>query len=103
MRCDVDDRIHREYVTSLIEGKHDSVNQGADAAKPAAEGQNGAAPATPVDPNALPADQQPVPAHELRERLNLFDDAAPKPAAPGAAAPAPTAPPAAAPAPAPKQ
>ena len=51
----------------------------------------------------LPADQQPVPAHELRERLNLFDDAAPKPAAPGTAAPAPTAPPAAAPAPAPKQ
>ena len=27
------------------------------------------------------ADQQPVPAHELRERLNLFDDAAPKPPA----------------------
>jgi chemotaxis protein MotB len=77
--------------------------QGADPAKPAVEGENGAAPATPVDPNALPADQQPVPAHELRERLNLFDDAAPKPAAPAGAAPAPTAPPATAPAPASKQ
>jgi chemotaxis protein MotB len=52
----------------------------------------------------LPADQQPVPAHELRERLNLFDDAAPKPTAPGSAAPAPApAAPATAPAPAPKQ
>ena len=49
------------------------------------QGAPGEAPATPsgaaVDPNALPADQQPVPAHELRERLNLFDDAAPKPPA----------------------
>ena len=48
------------------------------------QGSPGEAPAaTPgaaADPNALPADQQPVPAHELRERLNLFDDAAPKPA-----------------------
>ncbi|KGU85643.1 flagellar motor protein MotB [Pseudomonas mediterranea] len=47
------------------------------------EGAPGEAPATPpgaaADPNALPTDQQPVPAHELRERLNLFDDAAPKP------------------------
>jgi chemotaxis protein MotB len=77
--------------------------QGADAAKPADQGQNGAAPATPVDPNALPADQQPVPAHELRERLNLFDDAAPKPPEPGSAAPAPAAPPATVPAPTPKQ
>src|SRR5690606_22026166 len=63
--------------------------QGPEAAKPADQGQNGAAPAAPVDPNALPADKQPVPAHELRERLNLFDDAAPKPAEPGGAAPAP--------------
>jgi len=75
-------------------------SQGADPAKPADQGQNGAAPATPVDPNALPADQQPVPAHELRERLNLFDDAAPKPAEPGSAAPPPAT---TAPAPAPKQ
>jgi chemotaxis protein MotB len=47
------------------------------------QGAPGEVPATPgaaVDPNALPADKQPVPAHELRERLNLFDDAAPKPA-----------------------
>jgi chemotaxis protein MotB len=69
--------------------------QGADAAKPVDESHNGATPTTPVDPNALPADQQPVPPHELRERLNLFDDAAPKPAEPGSAVPAP--------APAPKQ
>ncbi|WP_434570009.1 flagellar motor protein MotB [Pseudomonas sp. Z3-8] len=52
-----------------------------------APGEVPASPATPgaaADPNALPADQQPVPAHELRERLNLFDDAAPKPAEPPA-------------------
>ena len=36
----------------------------------------------PVDPNALPADKEPLPAHELRERLNLFDDPAPKPGEP---------------------
>jgi chemotaxis protein MotB len=78
-------------------------SQGAEPAKPA-EGQNGVDPAKPVDPNALPADQQPVPAHELRERLNLFDDPLPKPAEPGSAAPAPApAAPATAPAPAPKQ
>jgi lipopolysaccharide/colanic/teichoic acid biosynthesis glycosyltransferase len=33
MRADNDDRIHREYVASLIAGKHAEVNQG-DAAKP---------------------------------------------------------------------
>ena len=51
------------------------------------QGAPGEVPETPgaaADPNALPMDQQPVPAHELRERLNLFDDAAPKPAAPPA-------------------
>ncbi|AXA55973.1 flagellar motor protein MotB [Pseudomonas thivervalensis] len=52
-----------------------------------APGEAPASPATPgaaADPNALPADQQSVPAHELRERLNLFDDAAPKQPAPPA-------------------
>jgi chemotaxis protein MotB len=39
-------------------------------------------PATPADPNALPPGKEPLPAHELRERLNLFDDPAPKPAEP---------------------
>ncbi|WLG23720.1 flagellar motor protein MotB [Pseudomonas sp. FP1154] len=50
-------------------------------------GAPGEVPGTPgaaADPNALPADQQPVPAHEVRERLNLFDDLAPKPAEPPA-------------------
>jgi exopolysaccharide biosynthesis polyprenyl glycosylphosphotransferase len=28
MRCDNDDSIHREYVKSLIEGRHDEVNEG---------------------------------------------------------------------------
>jgi chemotaxis protein MotB len=45
-----------------------------------------AAPAAPVDPNALPADKEPLPAHELRERLNLFDDPAPKPGEPAKSA-----------------
>jgi lipopolysaccharide/colanic/teichoic acid biosynthesis glycosyltransferase len=33
MYCDVDDRVHREYVTSLIKGDLEAVNQG-DASKP---------------------------------------------------------------------
>ena len=33
MRCDNDDSIHRQYVKSLIEGRHDDVNEG-DAEKP---------------------------------------------------------------------
>jgi chemotaxis protein MotB len=59
--------------------------QGADPTTTPGQGAPGEAPnapATPVDPNALPADKQPVPAHELRERLNLFEDAAPKPGDP---------------------
>ena len=44
--------------------------QGADAAK--AE-----TPTTPIDPTALPADQQPPAMHEERGKLNLFDDKAP--------------------------
>ena len=33
MRCDNDDAIHREYVKSLIQGRHDQINEG-DADKP---------------------------------------------------------------------
>jgi chemotaxis protein MotB len=55
--------------------------QGADPSGqlPQGQGAPGEVPTEPVDPNALPADKQPVPAHEIRERLNLFEDAAPKP------------------------
>jgi chemotaxis protein MotB len=28
----------------------------------------------PADPNAIPPGQEPLPAHELRQKLNLFDD-----------------------------
>ena len=35
-------------------------------------------PTTPIDPTALPADKQPPPAHEERQKLNLFDDKAPE-------------------------
>lgn len=28
----------------------------------------------PLDPNAIPPGQEPLPAHELRQKLNLFDD-----------------------------
>lgn len=28
MHCNVDDQVHREYVTSLIKGQHDKINQG---------------------------------------------------------------------------
>jgi chemotaxis protein MotB len=66
--------------------------QGADPSAIPGQGAPGEAPgtpATPVDPNALPADKQPVPAHEIRERLNLFDDVAPKPGDPAKPAEAP--------------
>jgi chemotaxis protein MotB len=62
---------------SAIEGA-----QGADPSSIPGQGAPGEVPAMPVDPDALPADKQPVPAHELRERLNLFDDLAPKPPEP---------------------
>ena len=54
--------------------------QGAERAPEPTPGQGapGEVPTTPVDPNALPADKEPLPAHELRERLNLFDDPVPK-------------------------
>ena len=55
--------------------------QGAEPAPAPTQGQ-GAPGEVPADPHALPADQQPLPAHEVRERLNLFDDPAPKPAEP---------------------
>ena len=54
-------------------------SQGAEPVPDASQGAPGAAPAAPADPNALPADKEPLPVHELRERLNLFDDPAPKP------------------------
>ena len=36
-----------------------------------------ALPKAPVDPVALPPDQQPPPMHEERQKLNLFEDKAP--------------------------
>ncbi|MDY0832112.1 MULTISPECIES: flagellar motor protein MotB [unclassified Pseudomonas] len=35
---------------------------------------DGAPGEVPADPNALPPEQEPLPAHELRQKLNLFDD-----------------------------
>jgi chemotaxis protein MotB len=59
-------------------------SQGAEPAPVPMQGQGGPGevPAPPADPNALPADKEPLPAHELRERLNLFDNPAPKPTVP---------------------
>jgi len=74
---------------TAIEGAQ-GVNPDAPAATPEpGAGAPGESPPTPADPHALPADQQPVPAHELRERLNLFEDAAPKPGDPAKPAEAP--------------
>ena len=66
-------------------------SQGAEPAPDAPQGSGapGEVPAPPVDPNALPADKEPLPAHELRERLNLFEDPAPKPGEPAKPAEAP--------------
>ncbi|MCX7080268.1 MAG: flagellar motor protein MotB [Pseudomonas sp.] len=54
--------------------------QGAEPAPAPAPGQGapGEVPGAAADPNAVPADKQPLPAHELRERLNLFEDSPPK-------------------------
>jgi chemotaxis protein MotB len=59
-------------------------SQGAEPAPAPTQGQGGPGevPTPPADPNALPADKEPLPAHELRERLNLFDAPAPKPGEP---------------------
>jgi chemotaxis protein MotB len=56
-------------------------SQGVEPTPEPTQGQGGPG-EVPADPNALPADKEPLPAHELRERLNLFDDPAPKPAEP---------------------
>jgi chemotaxis protein MotB len=57
-------------------------SQGVEPAPDSSQETPESTPATPADPNALPADKEPLPAHELRERLNLFDDPAPKPGEP---------------------
>jgi chemotaxis protein MotB len=53
-------------------------------AQQAIEGEQGVEPVKaeqlpkePVDPIKLPADKQPMPMHEERQKLNLFDDKAP--------------------------
>ena len=54
---------------------------------PAAPTQGEGAPGeVPADPNAIPPGQEPLPAHELRQKLNLFDDGGVK----DPTAPAPT-------------
>jgi chemotaxis protein MotB len=67
-----------------IEGSQGAEPAPEPAPAPAVQGQGGPGevPAKPVDPNALPADKEPLPAHELRERLNIFENPAPKPAEP---------------------
>ncbi|VVM42309.1 flagellar motor protein MotB [Pseudomonas fluorescens] len=79
--------INRRIDIVVLTKKAQRAIEGAQGAEPAPEptpgqGAPGEVPATPVDPNALPADKEPLPAHELRERLNLFDDPAPKPGEP---------------------
>lgn len=44
------------------------------AAQPQPTQGDGAPGEVPADPNVLPPEQEPLPAHELRQRLNLFDD-----------------------------
>ncbi|VVN86270.1 flagellar motor protein MotB [Pseudomonas fluorescens] len=38
------------------------------------QGAPGEVPGAAIDPNALPADQEPLPAHEVRQRLNIFEE-----------------------------
>jgi chemotaxis protein MotB len=81
--------INRRIDIVVLTKKAQRAIEGSQGAEPAPEqtptqgqGGPGEVPATPADPNALPADKEPLPAHELRERLNLFDNPAPKPAEP---------------------
>ncbi|VVO46482.1 Motility protein B [Pseudomonas fluorescens] len=75
--------VNRRIDIVVLTKKAQRAMEGTQGAEPAQEqtpgqGAPGEVPTTPVDPNALPADKEPLPAHELRERLNLFDDPAPK-------------------------
>jgi chemotaxis protein MotB len=79
--------VNRRIDIVVLTKKAQRAIEGSQGAEPAPDAPQGSAapgttPAAPVDPNALPADKEPLPAHELRERLNLFDDPAPKPAEP---------------------
>ncbi|HCS42110.1 MAG TPA: motility protein MotB [Pseudomonas sp.] len=76
--------VNRRIDIVVLTKRAQAAIEGAQSGAPAPEstqgqGAPGEVPTTPVDPNALPADKEPLPAHELRERLNLFDDPAPKP------------------------
>jgi chemotaxis protein MotB len=74
--------VNRRIDIVVLTKKAQEAIEGSQGAEPAPATAPGDDAAKPVDPNALPPDQQPVPAHELRERLNLFEDAAPKPGGP---------------------
>ena len=79
--------VNRRIDIVVLTKKAQRAMEGTQGAEPAPEstpgqGAPGEVPTTPVDPNALPADKEPLPAHELRERLNLFDVPAPKPGEP---------------------
>jgi chemotaxis protein MotB len=81
--------VNRRIDIVVLTKKAQRAIEGSQGAEPAPEqtptqgqGGPGEVPVTPADPNALPADKEPLPAHELRERLNLFEDPAPKPAEP---------------------
>jgi chemotaxis protein MotB len=81
--------VNRRIDIVVLTKKAQRAIEGSQGAEPAPEttptqgqGGPGEAPAKPADPNALPADKEPLPAHELRERLNLFDNPAPKPGEP---------------------
>ncbi|MHC8289287.1 flagellar motor protein MotB [Pseudomonas sp. XS1P51] len=76
--------VNRRIDIVVLTKKAQRAIEGSQGAEPAPEpaptqGQGGPG-EVPADPNALPADKEPLPAHELRERLNLFDNPAPKPA-----------------------
>ncbi|PAU52165.1 flagellar motor protein MotB [Pseudomonas sp. PICF141] len=81
--------VNRRIDIVVLTKKAQRAIEGSQGAEPAPEstptqgqGGPGEVPTPPADPNALPADKEPLPAHELRERLNLFDDPVPKPGEP---------------------
>ncbi|CAM2814012.1 flagellar motor protein MotB [Pseudomonas gessardii] len=67
--------INRRIDIVVLTKKAQRAIEGEQGATPPVPTQGDGAPGeVPVDPNALPPEQQPLPAHELRQKLNLFDE-----------------------------
>ncbi|MCF9016378.1 motility protein MotB, partial [Pseudomonas carnis] len=67
-------RVNRRIDIVVLTKKAQRAIEGDQPPPPAPTQGDGAPGEVPADPNALPPEQEPLPAHELRQKLNLFDD-----------------------------